>query len=60
SGIKLSFLKTIAVPYTQFDNEFVPYLSIIDALMFNSKAKVIELIDQYELTNPAKQITFKL
>jgi WbqC-like protein len=49
SGIKLSFLKTIPVPYTQFDNEFVPYLSIIDVLMFNSKAEAIELINQYEL-----------
>ncbi|HEY4875285.1 MAG TPA: WbqC family protein [Puia sp.] len=51
SGIKLSFLKTIPVPYTQFDNEFVPYLSIIDVLMFNSKAESIELINQYELIN---------
>lgn len=51
SGIRLDFLKTIPVPYTQFGNEFVPYLSIIDVLMFNSKAEVIELIDQYEVIN---------
>lgn len=35
-GVKLSFLKAGAVEYQQLQNEFVPFLSILDVLMFNS------------------------
>lgn len=49
SGIKLSFLKTFPISYPQFNNEFVPNLSIIDVLLFNSKSEVIELLSQNEL-----------
>ncbi|HEX4375446.1 MAG TPA: WbqC family protein [Puia sp.] len=49
SGIKLNFLKTIPVPYKQFDNDFVPYLSIIDVLMFNTKENIISMLNSYEL-----------
>lgn len=49
SKIKLSFLKTNEITYTQFDNEFVPYLSIIDVLMFNSKEQIIEMLKEYTL-----------
>ncbi len=34
-GISLHFLKTGEITYKQFGNEFVPWLSIIDILMFN-------------------------
>ena len=33
-GIKLNFVKSQKVEYRQFDNDFVPWLSIIDILMF--------------------------
>ena len=33
--VDLRFLKTRPIAYQQFDNEFVPWLSIIDVLMFN-------------------------
>lgn len=49
NGIKLNFLKTLPIEYKQFNNEFVPWLSIIDVLMFNSVEKVKELLDKYEL-----------
>lgn len=35
-GIELKFIKSLPFEYTQFGNEFVPWLSIIDVMMFNS------------------------
>lgn len=48
-GIELSFLKTNAISYSQFGSEFVPWLSIIDVLMFNSKDKVSNFLKSYTL-----------
>ncbi|CAH9056628.1 hypothetical protein PSECIP111854_01831 [Pseudoalteromonas sp. CIP111854] len=47
--IELSFIKMTAGEYAQSSNEFVPYLSMIDVLMWNSKEEVKQLLDQYEL-----------
>jgi hypothetical protein len=49
AGIKLNFLKTKPLPYRQLDNEFVPSLSIIDVLMFNSKDDVRQMLQSFEL-----------
>ncbi len=38
--INLHFLKSNDIDYSQFGNDFVPWLSIIDILMFNSCNKV--------------------
>lgn len=48
-NIKLSFLKTSNVKYSQFKNEFVPYLSFIDILMFNSPEQIKEMLNDFEL-----------
>ncbi|MEI2418952.1 WbqC family protein [Arthrospira platensis SPKY2] len=48
-GIKLHFIKSTAVEYKQFNNSFIPRLSIIDVLMFNSIEKVQTMLNQYEL-----------
>ena len=48
-GIKLRFLKTKTVEYQQFKNEFVPSLSIIDVMMFNSIEKIKMMLEEYEL-----------
>lgn len=48
-GIKLSFLKSNPIEYKQYDNEFVPNLSIIDVMMFNSKEETKKMLDQYTL-----------
>lgn len=48
-NIKLNFLKTKPVSYKQFSNQFVPDLSMIDVLMFNSKTEIAEKLLQYEL-----------
>ena len=48
-GIELKFIKTMPIEYRQFNHDFVPWLSIIDVMMFNSKERVMELLGQYEL-----------
>ncbi len=48
-GIDLNFLKTNNIYYKQYGNEFVPDLSIIDLLMFNSQVKLQQMITEYEL-----------
>lgn len=50
-GIELNFLRTIPITYSQFGNEFVPNLSIIDVLMFNSSNEINELLKSYSLVN---------
>jgi hypothetical protein len=49
NGIDLYFLRTREVRYRQFGAEFVPNLSIIDVLMFNSKEKIKSLLSEYDL-----------
>lgn len=42
--IQLNFLQADAMEYPQLKNEFVPWLSIIDVLMFNESIKIKEYI----------------
>lgn len=49
NDIKLSFLKPRFIEYNQFGNQFVPWLSIIDVLMFNDKEKVQKMLNEYDL-----------
>lgn len=39
-GIELKFIKSRPIQYAQFGNPFVPWLSIVDVLMFNPLAQV--------------------
>ena len=48
-NINLNFIKSKSIEYPQFKNEFVPWLSIIDVLMFNSKEIVKDFLGNYEL-----------
>lgn len=48
--VNLLFLKSGEIKYTQFENEMIPNLSIIDALMFNSKEEVLNFFQKYVLT----------
>ena len=48
-NIRLNFIKSKPIQYLQFKNEFVPWLSMIDVLMFNSKEEIISFINNYEL-----------
>lgn len=50
NGLKLRFIKARNVAYDQLaDTEFVPFLSIIDVMMFNSKDELCELLREYDL-----------
>ena len=49
NNIKLFFLKTQPIEYTQFNNTFVPNLSILDVMMFNSVEEINNMLDKYEL-----------
>lgn len=49
NGIKLSFIKTEPIKYNQFNNDFIPFLSIIDVLMFNSIEEINNMLDKYTL-----------
>lgn len=48
-GLTLYFLQTNKIEYKQFNNAFVPNLSIIDVLMFNSPEQVRQLLTEYTL-----------
>ncbi len=49
NGINLQFLKANNITYTQFNNEFIPFLSIIDVLMFNNKEELKSNLNSYSL-----------
>jgi len=49
SGIELHFLKSDPIEYKQFENDFVPWLSIIDVMMFNSREQIKGYLNLYTL-----------
>ena len=49
-GIELKFIRSKPLEYTQFGDEFVPWLSIIDVMMFNPIETIKEsLVAKFEL-----------
>ncbi len=48
-NIQLNFLESDVPVYKQFDNDFMPYLCIIDILMFNSIEDVKKMLSEYEM-----------
>lgn len=48
-GIELQFLQTPAIAYPQFGQTFLPSLSIIDVMMFNSAEQTGQLLGRYQL-----------
>lgn len=48
-GIDLFFIKMKEVKYKQFNDEFIPNLSIIDVMMFNSIEEIKVMLEAYEL-----------
>jgi hypothetical protein len=47
-GIQLTFLKSNDIVYKQFREPFIPCLSIIDVLMFNSVSTIMKFLSEYE------------
>lgn len=48
-NINLNFLETKITEYKQFKNEFIPYFSIVDIIMFNSRDEIKNMIENYKL-----------
>jgi hypothetical protein len=48
-NLSLSFIKSNLINYPQFKNEFIPWLSIIDIMMFNSPEQIKGFLSQYDL-----------
>lgn len=48
-NIEIKFLRSTEIEYNQFSNNFVPFLSIIDLLMFCSKNEVISMMDKFKI-----------
>lgn len=48
-GIQLGFIQTKDIKYKQLWYEFVPDLSIIDVIMFNSKKEIKNMLQQYTI-----------
>jgi hypothetical protein len=50
-GLQLKFMKIRSVEYKQFDEAFVPMLSVLDVLVFNSKDETKRILEQFELSS---------
>ena len=48
-NIELFFLNSNVPEYNQFGKEFIPYLSIIDVLMFNNIKEIKKMLKDYKL-----------
>lgn len=48
-GIALGFLQPRSIAYPQFHGAFVPRLSILDVLMFNSRDQVRVMLDEFDV-----------
>ncbi len=48
-NIHLSFLEPKLVKYQQFNSKFIPWLSILDVMMFNSIEEIKLILNQYKL-----------
>ena len=48
-GVQLGFVQSREIAYRQFGEEFIPWLSVIDLLMFNSKTSIKEILSAYEI-----------
>ena len=49
ANIELKFLKFEATPYDQLGNPFVPYLSVVDVMMFNSPEAINQMMNRFSL-----------
>jgi len=46
NNLELQFQKANNITYSQFNNEFIPWLSIIDVMMFNSKEEINKFLSE--------------
>lgn len=46
NNLELQFQKANNITYSQFNNEFIPWLSIVDVMMFNSKEEINKFLSE--------------
>lgn len=51
NDIELSFIRMKNIHYRQFENDFIPHLSILDVMMFNDLERITEMLSEYEIIN---------
>jgi len=56
-GIRLSFIHSNIGEYPQLNSTFVPNMSVIDAIMFNSREQLRHMLDLYTLIGSHDTIT---
>jgi hypothetical protein len=56
AGVELRFIRTLPIEYPQFGAPFVPWLSIIDVMMFNPTETIREFLDRYELIEAPERV----
>ncbi len=49
AGIELKFIRSRPIEYAQFGQPFVPALSILDVMMFNSRDAIRRMLGEYDL-----------
>ena len=49
NNLELRFQKTNSINYAQFNNEFIPWLSIIDVMMFNNREDIHSKLESFTL-----------
>lgn len=54
AGLNLKFHKINDIAYRQFDDEFVPLLSIVDVMMFNSVEEIRAMLPRFALIDGAE------
>jgi hypothetical protein len=55
AGLTLKFLKARNIPYQQDHSAFVPFLSIIDMLMFCGKNQTVDMLGEFDYINQEVQ-----
>ena len=48
-GLDLKFVKSPPLNYKQYKNEFIPWLSVLDVVMFNKRQDIIDYTNKYTL-----------
>lgn len=48
-GIELKFIQSNPINYQQYGNSFVPWLSVIDVMMFNDGTTIKRMLTEYQL-----------
>ena len=49
NDIDIKFIKPLSIEYHQLKNTFIPWLSIIDILMFNHSYEIRGMLNHFEL-----------